>query len=420
MTPTIKSAGMLAAVLGTLATAGMVAAQDRPVTLHWALWDWNKTAYYAPLIEAYERTHPDVTIKATDLGSADYEMMLMTQMAGGANNLDIVTIKNIPNYAQLVHANALVDLSDTAPARAEGYTGMRDALHLDHGLFALPFRSDFWVVYYNKDLFDAAGVDYPTNDMTWAQFDATAREMTTGFGPDKVYGMHLHTWRSPVQLPAILDGSHTAIDGNYDYLQPWYERALALQSDGVAMEYGGLKASNTHYSGPFFNAQVAMMPMGSWFVGIQMLQQAADTTQPAQWGIVNFPHEQGVPAGTTASQVTALGVNANSANRAAAMDFVAWVAGPEGAQVVAKTANFPALLSDDAIAIIAAQPGFPDDPASREALRPAHTIIEMPYHPEAADIQLMLNRGHDAIMSASTSVADGIAQMNRQIGPLVE
>ena len=69
----------------------------------------------------------------------------------------------------------------------------------------MPFRNDFWVLFYNKDLFDAAGVPYPANDLPMEEYDALARQMTSGEGDAKVYGTHYHTWRSCVSLFSILD-----------------------------------------------------------------------------------------------------------------------------------------------------------------------------------------------------------------------
>ena len=46
---------------------------------------------------------------------------------------------------------------------------------------------------YNKDLFDAAGVAYPSNDMTWDEYYDLAAKMTSGEGSSKVYGTHHHT-----------------------------------------------------------------------------------------------------------------------------------------------------------------------------------------------------------------------------------
>ena len=78
----------------------------------------------------------------------------------------------------------------------ENINGTIEQLTTDDGNFyAVPFRSDFWVLYYNKDLFDAAGVEYPSNDLTMEDYDALARKMTSGSGDTKVYGCHYHTWR---------------------------------------------------------------------------------------------------------------------------------------------------------------------------------------------------------------------------------
>jgi multiple sugar transport system substrate-binding protein len=72
-----------------------------PVTLKWAMWDKDLTVYYQPLIDAYQAKNPSVKIELVDLGSADYQTMVLTQLTGGAD-LDIITVKDIPGYANLV------------------------------------------------------------------------------------------------------------------------------------------------------------------------------------------------------------------------------------------------------------------------------------------------------------------------------
>src|SRR5881394_1579019 len=150
---------MAAAVTVTAAGAALGQSGDA-VTLKWALWDWDKVSYYKPLIEAYQARHPDVKFEAVDLGSQDYQQMIATQLAGGSKDIDIVTVKDVPNYASLVRAGTIEDLTgfmakeNIDPAV---FGGLADELKIDGKLSALPFRSDFWVVYYNKDIFDKAG-----------------------------------------------------------------------------------------------------------------------------------------------------------------------------------------------------------------------------------------------------------------------
>jgi len=407
-----------------IAAAGLTVMQGhvlaQPVTLNWALWDWDKTAYYEPLISAYEAANPDVTIEHTDLGSADYNQMVMTQLTGGGDDLDIITIKDVPGYAQMVNTGRLLNLTeqDAVPADTSGYGGLIEALTVDGGTYGLPFRTDFWIVYYNKDAFDAAGVDYPTNDMTWAEFDEAARAVTSGFGPDKVFGTHLHTWRSTVQLPAIQSGEHTLVAKDYGFLAPWYERALALQNDDIVRSYASLKTSQTHYSGPWFSGKTAMLPMGTWFVGTQIAKQATGESTVQNWGLVRYPHPEGVASGATAGQVTSLGINVNSKKVEATKDFISWVSGPEGAAIVAATGTIPALRDDNVIKTITSTPGFPTDAASAEALTTTAAYLEMPVDLKAAEYELVLNRVHDEIMTDNISIEDGIKEMNAGVADI--
>lgn len=404
--------------LATTAAGSALAQSADAVTLKWALWDWDKVAYYKPLIEAYEKKHPNVKFEPVDLGSQDYQQMISTQLTGGSKDIDIVTVKDVPGYANLVRAGSISDLSGFMKEQkidAEPFGGLIEELTVDGKIYALPFRSDFWVVYYNKDIFDKAGVPYPTNDMTWAQFDQIATKLTGGMGTNKTYGALFHTWRSTVQLPGILDGKHTLVDGDYAFLKPWYERALALQKDGVVPSYASLKTSNTHYSALFFNGTIGMLPMGTWFIGTQIAKVNSGESKSKNWGIVKYPHPEGVPAGTTAAQISGLAVNANSDHKEVTLDFIKFVTGPEGAAIIASTGTNPAQRTDDVGEKIASVPGFPQDANSRAALEAGKSFLEMAVNPNAAKIEVVLNRTHDAIMTDNISIDEGLTEMTEGV-----
>jgi multiple sugar transport system substrate-binding protein len=395
--------------------AGSAYAQSgNAVTLKWALWDWDKVAYYKPLMQAYQAKNPNVKFESVDLGSQDYQQMIATQLAGGSKDIDIVTVKDVPNYTNLVRAGSILDLSGFMTEQKidpASFGGLVDELKIDGKIYALPFRSDFWVVYYNKDIFDKAGVTYPTNDMTWAQFDQIATKLAGGMGANKTYGALFHTWRSTVQLPGILDGKQTLAGPDYTFLKPWYERALALQKAGVVPSYASLKTSNTHYSALFFNGTIGMLPMGTWFVGTQIAKVASGESKSKNWGIVKFPHPDGVAAGTTAAQISGLAVNANSTHKAEVLDFIKFVTGPEGAAIIAGTGTIPTVRTPEVTAKIASLPGFPQDQASKDALQSGKSFLEMAVNPNAAKIEVVLNRAHDSIMTDNISIDDGLKEM---------
>ncbi|MBE6822960.1 MAG: sugar ABC transporter substrate-binding protein [Ruminococcaceae bacterium] len=390
------------------------------VKLVWALWDKDKTTYYQPLIDAYKEKNPNVTIEMKDLGSTDYQTALGTQLAGGDSGLDIITVKDVPGYAAMTNAGQLEDLTQYIKDNnidLKKYGGITDQVTVDGKLYELPFRSDFWLLYYNKDLFDKAKVDYPTNDMTFEQYDALARKLVSGSGNDKTYGAHYHTWRSAVQLFGILDGKHTVLDyqDGYTWMKPYYEMVLKQQDDGVVMDYATLKTSSTHYSGVFENSSVAMMNMGSWFISTLMADNKAGKSTAKNFGIVKYPHAEGVEPGSTLATITGLAVASSSKNKEAALDFVKFASGEEGAVVVAKTGIFPAIMSDDVIEFITSMEGFPTDPNSKEALKTSHTYLEMPMNAKSAEVETALNDDHDAIMTKSISIDEGLKKMSEDV-----
>lgn len=417
----LKAFATLMSAVASVTVVGHAFAADSE-TIKWALWDWDKTAYYQPLIAAYQAKHPNVKIDYVDLGSTDYQTMLSTQLTGGADDLDVLTIKDVPGYATVVRAGQLEDLSGYMKDNAidpAAYSGLIEQITIKNKVYALPFRSDFWVVYYNKDLFDKAGVAYPSNDMTVAQYDELARKMTSGTGSGKVYGSIFHIWRSTVELFGILDGKHTVVDGNYDFLKPWYERAIKLQSDGIVPDYAMLKTSNTHYSAPFFNNTVATLPMGTWFAATQIAKIKSGESKSVNWGIVKYPHPDGVKAGTTIATITSLAVNKQSSHKETALDFLKFVTGPEGAAIIASTGTIPALRDAKVVDTITAIDGFPKDENSKAALTIEKGYLEMPVHPKAPQIEVALNRVHDSIMTKNETVEDGIAEMNKTVGNII-
>ena len=395
------------------------AASDGTTTLTWAVWDYATTPYYDALIEAYEAQNPGVNVEVIDLGSADYQTALQIQLSGGGSEFDVVAVKDIPGYNNLVKAGLLTDLKpyvERDGIDTSKYGGIVEQVTVDGTYYELPFRSDFWVLFYNKDLFDAVGVPYPDNDMTFEEYDALARQMTSGSGSSKVYGAHYHTWRSAIQLFGILDGQHQITDGgDYSYLAPYYEMALSQQADGVVQDYATLKTSNIHYSGVFYNESVAMMNMGSWFIASLIAANNSGQSDADNWGIVKYPHAEGVEPGTTLGTITALAIPSSTNEKDAAWEFVKFVCGEQGAEVLASTGNFPAVTNEEINNIIASMDGFPQDEASKEALNVAQLYLEMPLHDKSAEIEVVLNEYHDQIMTGNMSVDEGLAEMGRRV-----
>lgn len=401
------------------------AADGEAITLKWTIWDKDTTPYWNALKEAYEAANPNITIEMTDLGAADYMTVLATELSGSGSDFDIVTIKDVPGYATLVSKNTLEPLDGyiaDAGIDISQYGGVDKQITVDGKLYELPFRNDFWVIFYNKDIFDAAGVDYPTNDMTFDEYDELARKVAdTTFG-SQIYGTHYHTWRSAVQLFGVLDGKHSILDGEYDYFKPYYEMVLKQEDDQICRNYADLSAEGLHYTAAFAGGDVAMLNMGSWFIStlIANIENGEyDASMCGNWGLVKYPHADGVEAGSTLGTITGLAVTSVSDQKDAAFDFVEWVSGPEGAKVMAETGNFPALMNDEISSIISGMDGFPADAESKEALNVSNLYLEVPYAENVSEINNVLDTYHKSIMNREVSIDDGIASMNEEVGKIL-
>ncbi len=399
--------------------------EAEPITLKWAIWDKDITAYWVAIKEAYEAANPNVTIEMVDLGSTDYMTVLATELSGSGSDFDVVTIKDVPGYATLVSKNTLESLESYITAAGidlSQYGGVDSQIRVNGNLYELPFRNDFWVVYYNKDIFDAAGVAYPTNDMTFEEYDALARKVANPTFGSQVYGTHYHTWRSAVQLFGVLDGKNSVLSGKYDYFKPYYEMVLKQEDDQICRNYADLSAEGLHYSAAFSGGDVALMNMGSWFISTLIKNIGSgeyDASLCGNWGMVKYPHAQGVEAGSTLGTITGLAVTSVSDQKQAAFDFVSWVAGAEGAKIMAETGNFPALMNDEVSSIIAGLTGFPTDVASKEALQVSNLYLEVPYAENVSEINVILDTYHKSIMNREITIDEGIEKMNEEVGKLL-
>ncbi|MDF2871137.1 MAG: extracellular solute-binding protein family 1 [Anaerocolumna sp.] len=401
------------------------ATEGEAVTLKWAIWDKDITPYWTALKEAYEAANNNVTIELTDLGSTDYMTVLATELSGSGSDFDVVTIKDVPGYATLVSKNTLEPLDSyisEAGIDLSQYGGVDSQVRVNDSLYELPFRNDFWLIYYNKDVFDAAGISYPANDMTFEEYDALARQVADPTFGSQIYGTHYHTWRSAVQLFGVLDGKHSILDGNYDFFKPYYEMVLKEEDDQITRNYADLSAEGLHYSAAFSGGDVAMMNMGSWFISTLIANIKSgeyDASLCGNWGLVKYPHAEGVEPGSTLGTITGLAVTNVSDQKQAAFDFVKWVSGEEGAKVMAETGNFPALMNSEISDIIAGLEGFPSDEASKEALSVSNLYLEAPYAENVSQINDILDTYHKSIMNREITVDEGIAKMSEEVGKVL-
>ncbi|MBE5798482.1 MAG: sugar ABC transporter substrate-binding protein [Clostridiales bacterium] len=408
---------MLTLVLALMMALTMIGAASADEVLTVVTWDATTTPYLIAQEAAFEAANPGVDLQYIDVASQDYAIKVGTMLSGGDTS-DVVMVKEITDIVNWSGAGYATSLNDYIAAEnydLSGFVGMEANYAFDGVQYALPFRSDFWVLFYNKDLFDAAGVAYPTNDMTWDQYAELAKTMTS----EGVYGTHYHTWLSAVANWAVCDGVNTLVDGEYSDLAYFYNLYQGLEDAGACMAYNELKASGLHYSAAFANGNVAMMPMGYWYVST-LIGYNNDGTCNFNWGITAVPHADGVAAGSSFGNLTGVMVNEKAANKDLAWKYVAWLCGEEGAAATASTGSRPAWVSENVAGAMSSVAGFPADEASKAALLPSYVAVEMPAADRVSEISTIVNEEHTMIMTREIDIDEGIEEMNERFAELFE
>ena len=163
-----------------------------------AFWgDPAEQAAYERVVTEFEAANPGIDIK-TDYtpGQSDYLKKIATSFAGG-NAPDLFLI-NYRTFGQYAATDALQPIAPYLQAsttiKADDYYDVAlDAFRFD-GIeqTCMPQNISSLVVYYNEDLFKANGVALPTNDWTFADFEAAAKALTLdtdGDGAIDIFGL---------------------------------------------------------------------------------------------------------------------------------------------------------------------------------------------------------------------------------------
>jgi multiple sugar transport system substrate-binding protein len=134
------------------------------------------------IIELFEAANPDIQVQLEPVGSGDYYARILTQIAAG-DPPDLLQIGDdaVPMF---VDKGAFLPLdafiaSEQYPLDTGIYLpGVMEPGQWDGAQYLLPKDFSPMAIYYNKKLFDAAGVPYPQDGWTWDDLLATAQQLT--------------------------------------------------------------------------------------------------------------------------------------------------------------------------------------------------------------------------------------------------
>ncbi len=217
----------------------------------------------ASMVAAFEKEHPNIKVDVETIGYDDYFTQMQTRVAGGTAP-DCYEL-NIENFAAYANKGLLAEISGV------DVSGLNDtalsAFNVGGKQYGLPESFSNVVLIYNKDLFDQAGVAYPTDD--WTQDDLQAAAEAIRALGDDIYGIWQPiTYNEFFKVVAQYGGALLNADKteftinspeNLKAAQTLIDRVLVSNVQPNSVQQGGMGDWDMFMSG-----RLGMIPTGIW------------------------------------------------------------------------------------------------------------------------------------------------------------
>jgi multiple sugar transport system substrate-binding protein len=263
-------------------------------------------------------------------------------------------LENLDSYIEAAN----YDLDDYWP-------GLLDSAKFDGSVYGFPRDIGLEVLYYNKDIFDEVGVEYPTADWTWDDLLAAAEQLTVVESSGRVSRYALGMEGGKYQLwvgqngGAILDDMSAPTRCTLG--EPAAAEGIQFFADMMANNYAMRDANLSQAGGDaavFQAGQVAMIIQNASRVSAF---NAAGMNYDVE--VVPIPEGGQRSAGAGGAAWT---MSSGSDNKEAAWTFLSWLQSTDGGQAI-YTASGEILPALKSTAESAAFLGSEQPPANREA-----------------------------------------------------
>ncbi|MEK4714617.1 extracellular solute-binding protein [Sporosarcina sp. FSL K6-1540] len=181
------------------------------VELTFSIWGNDQHAeMYEEVLKGFYDENPNIKVKIDLIPFPDYQQK-MSVLAAGSELPDVGWVSEAM-VSQFTKNDILSDISEFSK---DDDFNMNDfipsTLELwkhDGKLLGLPFSTPPMILYYNKTMFEKAGLETPTelamkDEWTWEQFEEAAKALSAGEGINRTYGARLfREWTNFATLPS--------------------------------------------------------------------------------------------------------------------------------------------------------------------------------------------------------------------------
>lgn len=393
---------------GGKAPAETAASQEPVKLVFFSDAGWSPEAFDERFGNAMRKKFPNYTIEYIKAVKGK----TLADMVAAGDQIDVYwqavdnTIPNMLQYQLQYDMSDLIkkhgiDLSKLEPSSIQAIRDMSDGK-----MYALPLVNNTAALYYNKDLFDKFGVDYPKDGMTWDDVITLAQKMHRTEGDQSYYGIasstQPHANLSPLSVPII---------------DPKTMKSMFLSDDrwkiimNQLVEMKKTLGDQNIYATEFVkDKNIAMLDaLANQFLNVDMTSM--------NWDMVSYPTDKEAPGVGPQPLPTLFGITATSKHKDEATEVLKYMLSPEVQKDLSERGVIPILQDDAVIKAFATKTKYKD--------KNFQAIVSKPFAPLAPRTKYEGRARHlysliiDDLAAGKTDMNTAFRSVDEQINKLI-
>ena len=304
-------------------------------TIRFASWDTaDDVDAQQKLVEKFNEELSDIQVVLEAYGS-DFDTKISASMGSG-DAPDVMYMWNYPAYHEGLEPLDSYIEKEGEDYKKNFYSTLWNYNSYDGQIYGLPVGFTTHCVYYNKDLFEKAGVEVPKGDWTWDDLKEKAKEIYEKTG---VKGFSFSMKPDPYDYEMYLWSNGTAYCDKDGKMEGYVDSDKALETYKMFqdMEKDGYAVATEKSGGDEFQAgQTGMFVYGAWAV-------KKYTEEGVNFGLAKLPSFGSEKSASILSS-SGVAIAKSSKNKEAAWEFVKFWTSEESNKTRIGT-EFPVLMS---------------------------------------------------------------------------
>lgn len=282
----------------------------------------------------------------------------------GENPVDVI-IADVSTMKSLIQENMIkqldplmaedkFDTSDIVPTVLEGIKDIGD-----NSIYALTPTFSASALFYNKAIFQKAGVEPPVDGSTWDDIFEKARRVASGEGKDRIYGISMNQWvgdpyyntqiyAGPLQLRTFDEKAEKMTVDNDSWEKVWTtiskltrDKIIAGQ-DAVNYDNGSSQEYDPFQGNLFMSGKTAMV-LADYSYVTQLINdnkyaEKNEKFNPVDWDVVTPPvHQEKPGVGGSIYLSNLMAINSSAQNADDAWELIKFLNGEEWAKIKARS-----------------------------------------------------------------------------------